>query len=322
MNKKLVFLTIIGTYLSFILFAPIVFAITPEISIEVDDNEIDEPIKPSESKEIIFKVKFKLQMSGFQKWFNLRRRLGRMFTFGLGYLIKIRPLPTANLSIYTEEPNWCEVSLNEDSAEYSYDNEFQELSFELTLKATENAPALEKGKITISADYLGIGGIDAASNSTNISIMPAYVSNISVDTKSDYSLTPKKENIISINVTNNGNGITKVNITGIEKEKWNITSVSENLLEIGETKEIVLKITPPKKFDNESISFTLEPMSTVENVDDKYRQGENVDFSITFYNDGSLDDDDGDIDITIVIIIAFVILIILIIIYLVFMKKE
>jgi len=322
MNKKLVSLTIIGTYLSFIFFAPAIFAITPEISIEVDDNEIDEPIKPSGSESITFRVKFKLQMSGFQKWFNLRRRLGRMLTFGLGYLIKLRQLPTANLSIYTEQPNWCEVSLNEDSAEYIYNNEFEEMSFTLTLTVKENAPALEKGKITISADYLGIGGIDATSNSTNISFMTAYVSNISVDAKSSYSLTPNKENIISINVTNNGNGITNVNITDIVKEKWNITSVSENIIGIGETKEILLKITPPKKFDNESISFTLEPMSMVENVDDKYRQGENVDFSITFYNDGSLDEDDGEIDITNVIIIAFVIIIILIILYLFFRKKE
>jgi hypothetical protein len=322
MNKKLVFLTIIGTYLSFILFAPAIFAITPEISIEVDENEIDEPIKPSVSDSITFRVKFKLQMSGFQKWFNLRRRLGRMLTFGLGYLIKLRQLPTANLSIYTEQPNWCEVSLNEDSAEYIYNNEFEEMSFTLTLKVKENAPALEKGKITISADYLGIGGIDATSNSTNISFMTAYVSNISVDAKSSYSLTPNIENIISINVTNNGNGITNVYITDIEKEKWNITTASENIIGIGETKEVLLKITPPKKFDNESISFTLEPMSTVENVDDKYRQGENVDFSITFYNDGSLDEDDGEIDITNIIIIAFVIIIILVILYLIFRKKE
>lgn len=322
MNKKLVFLTIIGTYLSFILFAPIVFAITPEISIEVDDNEIDEPIKPSVPESITFRVKFKLQMSGFQKWFNLRRRLGRMLTFGLGYLIKIRQLPTANLSIYTDQPNWCEVNLNEDSADYIYNNEYEEMSFALTLTIKKIAPALEKGQITISADYLGIGGIDATSNSTNISLMTAYISNISVDAKSSYSLTPNKENIISINVTNNGNGITNVNITDIVKEKWNITTVSENIIGIGETKEILLKITPPKKFDNESISFTLEPMSTVENVDDKYRQGENVDFSTTFYNDGSLDEDDGDIDITNVIIIAFVIIIILIILYLIFRKKD
>jgi hypothetical protein len=229
----------------------------------------------------------------------------------------------ANLSITTENPEWCQVDLSEDYVVLDYNSEFQEATIFMNITLDKNAPALQKEYITITATYPGEGSVIDTTNSTNISFMPAYISNITAVAKSNYTITPNKENIISINVTNNGNGKSMVNLSGFEKENWNITTDQDNIIEVGETKEIMIRVTPPKKFDNESISITLEPISTVENVDDSYRQGNNVELSITFFNDGSLkDEDDNDIDITSAIIIAFVIIIILIIIYLIFRKKE
>jgi hypothetical protein len=325
MKKKLVFLTIIGTYLSFILVAPIGSAISSEIAFDVVEKEILEPIKPSESKEITVNVKFKLDISGLIGRFYLKRRIGRMLAFGFfkGYFFKfLKQLPKANISLSIQRPDWCQVNINENFVELDHNNVFQEAEIKFTITPDKNAPAFQKEDITVIASYPGLGSIDEITNSTNISFMPAYVSNITAEAKSNYTIPPKKETIISINVTNNGNGESKVNITGFEKENWNITADQENIIDVGETKEIFIVVKPPKNFDNESVAFTLESMSTFENVDDKYRVGETIDLSITFYNDGSLKNEDDDIDITNFIIIAFVVIIILIIVFLIFGKKE
>jgi hypothetical protein len=325
MKKKFIYLTIIGTYLIFILSAPIGLAISSEIEFDIGETEIVDPIKPSESNELTFNVKFKLNLSGLQKIFYFNRRIGRVIAFGLlqGYFFRfLKQLPKANVSLSVEKPVWCQADINEIFVELDYDNVFQEAQLKLTITPDNNAPALQKGDITIIASYPGVGSIDGSTITTNISFMPAYVSNISVEAKSNYSIPPKKQSILSINVTNNGNGESKVNLSGFDKEDWNITTYQENIIDSGETKEIIIGVKPPKNFDNESISFTLEPVSTAKNVDNKYLLGENVEFSIIFYNDGSLKDEEDDIDITSVIIIAFVLIIILIIVFLLLRKKE
>jgi len=325
MKKKFIFLTLIGTYLIFILSAPIGLAISSEIAFDIDEKEIDKPINPSESKKITIKVKYRLDISGLLQRFYLNRRIGRVIAFGFlkGYFFRFLSQPKANLSLTTENPDWCQVDLNENYVVLDYNSEFQEATISMNLTIDKNAPALQKGDIKITATYSGEGRVSETTNTTNISFMPAYISNITAVAKSNYTITPQKENIISINVTNNGNGKSIVNLSGYEKENWNITSDQDNIIDVGETKEIKIRIKPPKKFINETISFTLEPISTVENVDEIYRQGSTVELSITFLNDGSIkDEDDNDIDITSVIIIAFVIIIILIIVYLLFRKKE
>lgn len=323
MKKKIIFLTVIGTYLTFILFGPAVFAIPSEMAIEVEDNEIDEPINPSESEKIVFKVKFKLDMSGISKMLFLNRRIGRIYAFGVIYFFKfIRPIPNANISMSVDSPTWCQVDFDSDSVELDFDNVDQEATLTFNITLDKNAPALVKDQITINANYPGIGRIDSVSNSTNITFMPAYVSNISVESMKNYTISPKKEIMIPVNITNNGNGQSMIGVTGFEKDNWNITPDLENIINIGETKQIMIKIIPPKDFDNETITFTFNPMSTVENVSESYLQGESVELSITFFDDGSLDEGNDDIDITSLIIIAFVLIIILIIVYILLRKKE
>ena len=325
MKKKFIFLTIFGTYLLFILSTPIGLAISSEISFDVVEKEIVEPIKHSESKDITFKVKFKLELGNFMKRFYLNRRIGRVLAFGLfqGFFFKIlKQIPKAKLNLSVQTPDWCQAELNNYEVELGYNNEFEEAEVKLSFSINENAPAFETEEIIIKADYLGVGSINAISNMTNISFMPAYISNMSVEAADNFTITPLKEIMIPLNVTNNGNGKSMVNITNNDLDNWNITSDKENIIEVGETKEIMISIKAPKKFDNETITFTLEPISTVENVDNNYRLGNNVEFSITFYNDGSLKEDDNEIDITSIIIIAFVVIIILVIVFLLMRKKE
>jgi len=324
MKKKFILLTVIGTYLIFVLSAPYVFAIPSEISFDIDVKEIKEPINPSVSKEISFKIKYKLNIGNFAKKFYLNRRIGRMLAFGFfrGYFFKfLIKTPDANLSISIDSPVWCKAELDKYNVELKYNNEFEEADVKLTFILNETAPALKLSEIKITAVYPGVGSINSISNSTNISFMPAYISDISIEAATNFTIIPLKETMIPINITNNGNGECSVNIIGFEKEKWNITTEQNNIIAIGETKEIMISVIPPKKFDNESITFTFAPMSTVGGVNNSYLQGKSVDFSITFYNDGSLKDDDN-IDVTSIIIIAFIVIIILIIVFLLLRKKE
>jgi hypothetical protein len=325
MKKKFIFLTIMGTYLFFILSAPIGLAISSEIEFQIVENEIVEPIIPSESKVIDFKIKFKLDLGAIGKMFYLNRRIGRMIAFGFFKLYFFKILvqkPLANLTMTVDAEDWCQVELDSSFIELEYNNEFEEADVKLSFTINEDAPALEEENILIKADYLGVGTISPSSNSTNISFMPAYISNISIDTVTNFTIPPLKETMIPVNITNNGNGECSVNILGFEQEDWNITPEQDNIIGIGETKEIIIFVTPPKNFDNQSITFTFEPVSTVDDVNISYRQGTNVDFSIIFYSDGSLKEDNEDIDITSIIIIAFVLIIILIIVFILLRKKE
>ena len=300
MKKKYIFLAIIGTYLFFILSSPIGLAISSEIAFDIKEKEIIEPIQPSESKEITFKVKYRLELGTLGKMFYLNRRIGRVLAFGFlqFYFFKIiKKIPPATLNLTIQKPDWCEAELNKYEVELSYNNEYEEADVKLSFSLNEDAPAFEKEDIIIKADFLGIGSIGASFNSTNITFMSAYISNISVEAVDNFTITPLKEIEIPINVTNNGNGQTKVNILDLEKDNWNISSEQDNIIDVGETKEIIINIKAPKKFENETITFTLESISTVETVNETYRKGDNVEFSITFYNDKSLEDDDNGIDI-------------------------
>ena len=102
MKKKIILLTVIGIYLTFALSSPIVLAedtsednggsgiFSSEIQFDVD-SEIEEPIQPTGSKEISFKVKFKLLNIGpIAKWFFFNRRIGRVIMFGAlqGYFFR------------------------------------------------------------------------------------------------------------------------------------------------------------------------------------------------------------------------------------------
>lgn len=325
MKKKFILLTVIVTYLTFIFSAPIGLAISSDIAFEVGEPEIDEPIKPSESKEITFKVKYRLEVDNLAKRFYLNRRIGRMFAFGFFklYFFKwIKQIPPVNLSLSVKSPEWCQVELDNYVVEFDYDNVYQEKEVKLTFSLDENAPALQRGDIEIEAIFSGEkGSIEAASNSTNISFISDYISNISIEADTNFTIPPLKETMIPINISNNGNGESIVNIAGYEKEKWNITPDQESItIDVNGKKQIMISITPPKKFNNESITFTFNPISTVEGVDDNLRQGTSVDFSITFYNDGSLKEDD-DIDITSVIIISFVIIIIIIVVFILLRRR-
>ena len=326
MKKKFILLTVISIYLTFILTSPIVLAISSEISFEVD-TEIEEPIKPEESKEIGFKVKYKLNITEFAKRFYFNRRIGRVMMLGLfqGYFFKIlrSQLPKAHLNLSVSNPNWCEADLSNYEVEIKYNNVFEVAEATCKITLNETVPALEKTDIIITANYSGIGRIGPNSNSTNISFMPAYVSNINVEAEKELTIPPLKETMVPINITNNGNGETSVSIQVTNQENWNIIFEQEEItIDVGVTKQVMMSVTPPKGFNNITIPITFAPISTVEDIDESYRKGTHVNFGITFINDGSLEEDDDVLDLTTVLIIAFIIIIVIILVEIILKKRK
>jgi hypothetical protein len=334
--KKIILLTVIGIYLTFVLSSPFVLAedttdnnagsglFTPEIEFDID-SEIKEPISPSESKDIKFKVKFKLNLGSIAKPFFFNRRIGRAVMFGFTYFFKLlNKLPKANLTLSVEAPDGCQAELEKEEVTLDYNNEFEEAEVKLTITIDEDVTALQKMDAIIKVDYPSQGRIGAFSNQTNISFMPEYVSNLSVEIDSELTIPPLKESMIPINITNNGNGESSISISikTFNQENWNITfDLDEIKIGVGQTKSAMMYVKPPKEFDVVPLTLTFTPTSTVEDVDDSYRQGISVDSSITFYNDGSLKEDEG-LDLTMVLIIAFVIFIVIVLIAYILKKRR
>jgi hypothetical protein len=333
--KKILLFTVIGIYLTFGLFSPVVLAedtpenstgsglFTPEIELDID-SEIEKPISTSESKDITFKVKFKLNLGSIAYRLFFNRRIGRAIMFGFTYFFKfLNQLPKVNLTLSVEAPDGCQVGLDKEKVELDYNNEFEEVDVKLTITLDDDVIALQKMDVKIKADYPGLGRIAAFSNNTTISFMPDYVSNISVELDSELKIPPLKETMVPINITNNGNGESNViiGIKNFNQNNWNITFDKDEItIGVEQTKSAMMYVKPPKEFNFETLTLMFTPTSTVEDVDDSYRQGDSVDSDITFKNDGSLEDDE-DFDVAMILIIAIVVLIAFVLIAF-FLKKR
>jgi len=335
MKKKIIFI-VLTMYLLFTLTTPIVFAeekseqtlalgiFTPEISFEFDKNLTDKPINPLQNNIIDITVKFKLEMSSLSKWFFFNRRIGRLFLFGQGYFLKIKGFPESNLNItLSESPAWCTAKLDTNLFEFSFNDIYNsnDSSVEKTIKlefmVNKNATAFEIGDIKIQAVFSGIGGINAKTNSINISISVAYVPEIIIETESELIIPPLENTSVPINITNNGNGDSKISISYLIPENWTETFDPESLiLKINETKQMNLTVYPPKEFTNQTInfSFIVTPISGL-------YEGTRINTSINFINDGSLKEEETQ-NLIIIGIIMLVIILILVFMFLLLRRKK
>ena len=329
MNKKMI-LFVFAMYLIFTLASPIVFSqeqtqqaqtsgfFTPVISFEYTKNLTDEPIIPLQTQQVEIKVKFKLNMGSIGKWFFFNRRIGRLILFGPGYILRIKSNPKATLNLTLDYPvELCTAELDTNTLTFVYDNTYKESTVKLTYMVNENATALEKDDIKIQADFMGHWTIKGVSNSTNISVTAAYISNISIETESELTIPPLQNTTIPINITNNGNGDTKILINYMTPENWTATFDPEILtLGLNETKQIILTINPIKEFINQTINFSFIP----EYIEGLY-EGTPVNLNINFINDGSLNKGIGN-DVLVVGIIILIIVILLVVTILFLRKKK
>jgi hypothetical protein len=337
MNKKIMPLAVLMIYISFALASPIVFAeenqssglFKSEISFDIS-TDLSAPIDPSQPTKVEIKVKYKLDMGPLAKWFFFKRRIGRLMLFGPGYFLKIKGIPQANATLsITDFPEWCTaVELDKKTLTFELNNEFVEDTVTLTFTIDENATALDKGDIVLSAESSIPWGkilkktlltFPGATNITSISVQVAYKSDIAIESESELTVPPLQNNTVPINITNNGNGKSTVAVQVETPENWNITLDPEEItLDVGQTKQMFLTYIPPEDFSDQSISLTFTPKST----SGEY-EGTQVTSSITFHNDGSLKEDGGmDFSIIILILISIIVIIAIIAVILLLRRKK
>jgi hypothetical protein len=212
-------------------------------------------------------------------------------------------------------PEWCDASLSNPLAQLSFDNT-EPYESSLTVTVTEEAPAFTQGVVTIKAKSQDISGfffkrVNAAEAEFDVSFIIGYWPVLSLELKDSFwKIPPVKQKEIPITLKNIGNGPTKVNIY-IEEipKKWDITypkSVSLGSAVFGGdsvTKEILIKVRPPKYFKNETINVTI----THHYIGRPDLEGQPTNILFTFENDGSIEE---EMDFTLIIIIGVLILII------------
>jgi len=260
-----------------------------EISINASPSQINEPVAQSGTAAINIVVKYKLDIGNFVNWFFLKRRIGRALLFGPKYALKfLTKIPSATVNLSVEGPEWCQIALSKSSLNFNISNQFEEAKAQVTLSILNSSGhALESNQITVKAEFKNNWRIKGSSNTTTVSFMPAYISNISAAAEAEKYVSPVNKTTIPINITNNGNGDSIINVSvDNPPENWNISTNLENItLSIGETKQINLIITPGNDFENKTLNLTITPRSTSKaNVDDKYLQGTSVYLSITLLN--------------------------------------
>jgi len=338
MNIKIITLTIIGMFLFTALASTITIAdeesngiFGSEISFQ-PDTKFEQPISPNETNNVNINVKYKINIGDFAKWFFFKRRIGRMVLFGLPYIFKFLTLPKAviNLSII-EKPSWCEAKLSTDSLEFPFNNKFEENNVELSFSINDTAPALKKNNIIIEAVFIyqGNGSLTNAYNTTTISFRPVYKSELEIDNIDTQLISPLKETIIPISITNLGNGetIADIELEGDTPIDWNISFDPKSaIIPINKgdnIKLINLIVTSPKDFENENINIKVTAKSVpVEGVNETYLQGKTYSISLNLINDGSLKEEEFKIDTTLLIGIITIIVIVIIIIAIIILRRK
>lgn len=312
MNKKIIIITLLAALLTTTLPSTLAVAgdsskeksssssllFESEISIEVP-SELDEPIMPSldESKSIDITVKYRLlNMGRIAQWFYYKSRIGRSMLFGPEYFDKQKPLPSAEISLTLEQPpDWCIASIDPTNVMVEISPDFKEADSKATVKiyVKKDAPAFELNEIKIIAEFKNTHGwaIKDARNETSISFMPDYLPVIDATISTAYlMISPVNETIIPVFIENLGNGKTTVKAEIVNPpENWTISIDQETTLDIGETKQIDMRILPDKNFEKDIIHLKITPMY----YKDSNLTATPYDFKIVLENDGSLEEENG-----------------------------
>jgi hypothetical protein len=265
-----------------------------EISINTTPSQINELNAPlSGTKVIDTSVKYKLNVGPLANWFLFKRRIGRFILFGFGYISKLKQTPSAEINLTVECPDWCTATIVPSNVNIGISNTFKEEKAKVTFFIVNSSGhALELNYITVKAEFKSNWRIKGSVNKTTISFMPAYLSSISANiemlkNKTELPISPVNKTTIPINITNNGNGDSIINVS-VENlpESWNISTDPENIMiPVGKTEQINLIVNPDENFENETITLKLTPRSTSDaDVEDKYLQGEPVYLSINLLN--------------------------------------
>jgi hypothetical protein len=205
----------------------------------------------------------------------------------------------------------------------------QELSTKFSIAIDETVPAYSGCYATINATVEPIKGplgiltlISGFQKEITITFEPAYLPLINADFLDGnlIEISPFNETEIPISIENLGNDRTKV-IAAVEEypENWNV-SISDVIVDVGNTTQTYLTVTTDNKFDEEMIVISLTPVRALNEND----RGSTQTSTLILENDGSYKEkEENEMSATLILLVAVILLILIIfVLFLVVIRKK
>jgi hypothetical protein len=280
-----------------------------EINLDYDKSSVEDPLIPN--KDFIVPVNVSYSISG-------------LFA-GLYSKILSNSEVTIDLSVETNKYVTASISPKSINANITSEETTLNVEPKITVNINSEAVARQELKITLIAktgEVRGILGlfpfIKESDNITKeIKIIPEYLPLIEVESNIDFKeIPPFNVTELNVNITNNGNGKTKVLMEAINvTEHFNVSLQDSIIIGINETKQVTIELIPDNDFDEESLKISFTPSY----FEDLTLTGSATIYEFTLENDGSYkEEDDGlGIDISIIIILGFAVLLLLIFIFII-----
>jgi len=240
---------------------------------------------------------------------------------------KILSKSTSTIDLSVETNEYCTVSISPESVEANITSEATKVdsNIKLSVKINDDATALSDLKITVKAKAAEVKGplglaswVKESDNATlEIAVKPDYLAEIEVNPDFDFKeIPPFNITKIPVNITNNGNGKTKVVMELLNAtEHFNITIPGYLVIDVNETKQFIIEVEPDNDFDQETLKINFAPSY----YEDSSLTGSSIIESIELKNDGSYKEEDNglEIDLGIVAILIFAIVLLLVFIFII-----
>ena len=296
------------------------FKFETETDVELGDITLFEnPVSPGTSVEVDVNIKFKFEKPLLFPTFLIGSRIGNWIMFR-----DSKQNRTAEIELDVDFPDFCTAKLEKSKILIeNFSTEFNApVKIKLNVTIKEDAHALETGKIVVRANFTPNEkwSLNESRDVTEISVTTGYTSNITATLENTtIKITPTKTTYIPIDIKNDGNDDTLVDLKVVDIPKnWSISFIPDSIeIAAGGTETVELNVTSIKGFDNETIDLQFTPKLSKDN---SYK-GKTISLSLRLENDGSLKEGKSEIDITLLIVLLTVIIAAFIIIILIARKK-
>ncbi len=287
------------------------------ITISIDDSvNATLPIIPlQELREISLILTYSCTISG--------RFISKIFL----RLLKNRRL-NINLNIVSK-PDWCHATLSPSTIPITFTGERQNITVKLTITLDETAPAYKKGSIEINVSTPDIKGRFGKITLIKgfeqtfyvINVMASYLALMDINPKSgiNFKLKPYNATAIPIEITNHGNGRTKV-FAEIEdvSDKWVVNITESIIIEPDDSKTIYLFVKTDDKYDKAIIVLKFTPTW----AEDTAIKGKSEYISFNIENDGSYIEKNTTVELLYYIIGFLIIVLIIIFVFVVIWRRR
>ncbi len=295
------------------------FKTATEVSV---DTDFSKPVSLNSSHKVNVSVSFKFELPQFFPKILIGTKIGNWVIFR-----DINHNMTADIKLNIEKiPEWCDAELEKEILTINnFTTDIKTIKTKLYINISENAPALEKGKIELSAKFETESnwGLLPSSNQVNFTIYPEYIGLINAEfdlPKNTTKLllsTEKNTTLLPVNITNIGNGESIITIKIKEiQQNWNVSiETTEITLQPGKTSKININITTPKIIERQTMNLTLEITSKSNSsidIDEKYLQGQTLELnSLELIKEDATEKTDFIlITIALIVLLAFLIIIV------------